>query len=825
MRGLAADCRLAVRTLRATPVVTAAAVLSLALAIGANTAIFSVINALMFRGLAVAAPERLVTVTTQSAITGKVTKGWTNAVWQEMRRHSAAFDGAMAWSLPNMFNLADSGEPQQVEGVYASGEFFQTLGVTPLIGRPFTIADDVRGGGPDGAVAVISYRLWQTRFGGAPSVIGTPIVVDHVPFRIIGVTPPAFFGAEVGQAVDIALPLGTETLIRGNNTLLDREAYWLRIMLRLKAGQPLASATATLRDLQRQIRDGVMTSPTPARAPDFMKEPLTLVASATSSRFRSRYQWPMLAVFGVVTLVLLVACANIANLMLARGAARRYELSMRLALGAPPWRLARQLMVESVLLAAAGAAVGFVLAGWSAAWLVAQLSTSFIPVFLDVSFDWDVLIFSLGVTAGTAVLFGTWPALRSTQVEPLEVLSSRERGGGGIVSSSLIAGQLAVSLVLIVAAGLFVRTFQSLATRPLGFDRERLLVIDADATRASVDAAARPRLVQRAVDAVRSIPGVEGAAASMITPGGGLAMTDLIETTGSAGLSEQERMAFMNYVAPGWFATYGIPITAGRDFDANDTKGAQPVVIVNDAFARRYLRGDAIGATVTYPRAREQRPATAKKVVIGIVGNTIIRSARDEMVPTMYVPLDQLEAVPPSVSISVRTARVTPAALVPTVASALKPVDPNLMFRVMPLADSISASFALERLIAQVAALFGLLALMLSAIGLYGVTAYSVARQRRDIGIRMALGGSAVDIVRLVMSRLFRITAVGITLGGVLSLGTSTLVASLLFGLEPRDPLTFTVAAASLALVATAAALVPVWRATRIDPASVLRTE
>src|SRR5438093_2286236 len=381
------DLRLAVRSLRATPVVTSVALLSLALGIGANTAIFSLVDSLVLRPLPVAEPARLAIVTGG----GSPNQAYPYPTWEEMRKHADAFDGMCAW-WATRFDLAQGGEMQLVDGLYASGDFFTTLGVLPLLGRTFTAADDVRGGGPDGAVAVISYAFWQRHFGGAASVLGTSLVVDRVPVAIVGVTAPEFFGTEVGRAFDIVVPASSAT------TFIDRRSPWLMtVMVRLKPGQSLDRATAALRGIQPQIREAAMPHDvSPRSQANFLRDALTLVPAGTgTSALRQRYERPLLTIFVVVALVLLIACANIANLLLARATARRHELGVRLALGATEWRLARLLLVESLVLSAAGAAAGLLFAAWGSRALVAQLSLHFFNrVALDLPLDSRVLAFT-----------------------------------------------------------------------------------------------------------------------------------------------------------------------------------------------------------------------------------------------------------------------------------------------------------------------------------------------------------------------------------------------------------------------------------------------
>jgi predicted permease len=831
------DGRYAARMLSKSPGFLSVAVLTLALGIGANTAIFSIVNGLLLRPLPVPEPARLVTISSDYAVKFGFTAGagWNYPMWDRLRQRADAFDGALAFA-PERFNLAQGGERQTVDGLSVSGGFFTTLGVPAVLGRTFTPADDGRGGGPDGPVAVISHSLWQRRFGGAASVIGTPITVEGVPFTIVGVTPPSFLHVEVGRTFDVAVPLGTQPLFRGKSAAIDQpRALILIVMLRLKAEQSLDAATAILRAMQPDIL-GVTPEELARVRPSLVAEPFTLVpasagtSGAAGSGLRQQYERPLLAMLIIVALVLLIACANLANLLLARATARRHESSVRRALGASRWRLARQWLVESALLAVLGASVGLAIAAWGSRLLVAQFSTAQSPVTLDLSFDWTVLAYTGAVTVATVLFFGTVPALRATRFAPIEALKAAgvaTRSGGGESphrrlatggSGSLVVAQVAFSLVLMAAAGLFIRTFDRLASVPLGLDPDRVLVVDVDIARAQVDPAARLASYDRLVDAVLRVPGVTHAAASIWTPlsGGGYVRN----AQGQAAFSDR---VVTNFVTPRWFDVYGTAVRAGRDFDRRDAANTLPVAIVNETFVRRFLAGrPAIGEMV-------QGTDNTKRTVVGVVADAVFGgSLRDTAPSMMYVPLvqsDGLERLADTgIRISVRSTS-EPRALVRSLAASLTAVDGDLAFSFRPLADYLETALARERLVARLSGLFGGLAVFLAAVGLYGVTAHTATQRRREIAIRMAIGAQRSEVLALVLRRGLGLTGMGIALGLVIAGAVTRYLEALLFGVTPVDPVTFAAVSLIFAAVAAVASYMPARRASHADPMVALRAE
>jgi predicted permease len=819
------DIRDAFRGLKATPVVTAVAVLSLALGIGANTAIFSILDTLILRALPVKEPQRLVFVSDPDGQTS-----WaTNPIWEQIREHRSLSAGALAWSSTR-FNTAQGGQTNFVDGIWASGSYFDVLGVPAILGRTFTEADDRRGGGPDGPVTVISYGYWQRSFGGAADVIGRSLTVERVAFTIVGVTPPDFFGTDVGRTFDVAIPLGTEPLIRGRESALDRRSnWWLSVALRLAPGQSIDAGIAALRGVQPQIRDATM--PQDWREEDkkrYLDRAFSLTPAATgNSGLRQRYQQPLTTIMVVVALVLLIACANIANLLLARATARRHEMSVRLALGASRRRLSRQLLAESLMLSGAGAVLGLVFAHWGSRLLVRQLSTSTTNVFLALSLDWKVLGFTALVAIATAMLFGTAPALRATRVGPTEALKEG-RGvlGEGRLSlaSTLVVLQVALSLLLVVAAGLFVRTFSTLANKQPGFNRAPVLVASINAQRLQLDPPLRPALFERLRQAALSTPGVANGAISAVTPVSGSTWQHVLEAIDGVPLPEgsNNRNVYVNLVSPGWFDTYGTRLLAGRDLAESDGIDAPNVMVVNEAFARKFTRGQNPLGHRAFQRGSPARPPVEREIV-GYVQDAVYRSLRDPVPPTIYLPIAQQPEPPSGMALSVRAARGSPALLTKSLAQALTAVNGDIAITFRPLADQVDAALTQERLVAMLSGFFGGLALLLAGLGLYGVTSYAVSRRRTEIGIRMALGAAPGGVIRLVLQRVGILVGIGVLAGGAASLWAARFVEALLYGLEPRDAGTLVGSIVVLAAIGTIAGWVPAWRASRIDPAKVLR--
>jgi putative ABC transport system permease protein len=833
LEGLGQDFRIAIRSLGATPVVTLVAVLSLALGIGANTAIFSLVNSLVLRTLPVDDPDRLM------LITDTATKGivyWSADVWDQIRQRPELFQGTGLWNFAR-FNLAAAGETRLVDGGYASGSFFDTLGVRAALGRTFSIADDRPGGGVDGPVAVISYAFWQREFAGAPDVVGRRLAIEGIPVSIVGVTPRDYLGVDVGRAVDVIVPLNDEPIIRRRDSALKGGVLGGRIIARLKPDQSAAAATAALRAAQPAIREATRSKTAGAAAPyarDYMTDPFTLVPAATGySDFRGRYLRPLIMVLVAAGLVLLVACANVANLLLARADARRHELSVRVALGASRWRLMRSLLSESAILALTAGGLGMLIASSGSRLLVGQLSTQTAPVVLDLSPDWRLLTFAIAVAMTTMLLFGVAPAIRASAAAPIDALKARGRGTAGAprvgLAGGLVVAQVALSVVLVATAALFIQTFTALVRRDPGFARNDTLVVVVEDRH--VEPEQRMALLHRVRDAVRAVPGVAHAALSDLTPVSNLVFDPPVDVSGSGPLPARERAVYGNVISPGWFTTLGIPLIAGRDLTSDDRVGTPLVAVVNQAFGRKFMNGASpLGHTITLPAVMAAPAANVPWQIVGVVADAVYVSLRESPQPTMYLPLEQLDGAYfrrglRSVSLTVRSNSGSPARLSRSVVAAIAGVSPELAVTVRPLADQVNDSLARERVVATLAGFFGALALLLAGLGLYGVTSYAVSRRRTEIGVRMALGATPGRVVRLMLSRVTWLVGIGALVGGLVSVSAANLVGSLVYGLEPRDPATLAGTILALAAVGACAGWLPARRAARIDPAVALRAE
>jgi putative ABC transport system permease protein len=824
------DVRHCLRVLRNAPAFTAVAVLSLALGIGANTAIFSIVNGVMLKMLPVRDPGRIVSFVLDKSARGKAAEPasfFTNPMWEQIRDHQDALDGVTAYST-QAFDIGTGGEVQRVAGVFVSGRYFDVVGARPWIGRTFTEDDDRRGGGSDGPVAVLGYAFWRDRYNASPAAIGSTMRIEGSTFTIVGVTPPGFFGLEVGKSFDVAIPLGAEPFIRGKeNSRLDmRGSSWLNIAGRLKPGETLAQATAGLRAMQPAIRQATLPERTPLA--EHFTDPLGVSSASTGvSYLRDDYRPALFMLMAIVGLVLLIACANLANLLLARATARQKEFAVRLAMGASRGRLMRQLLTESMLLASAGALLGFAFAYSASRAIVRTLSSSRTPVFVDVSIDWRVLSFTIAVAGATVVLFGMAPALRATRVSANDVLKAAGRGLATgwtrfNLEKLLVTAQIALSLVLVFGASLFVRSFATLATRDPGFNADRIMQVGTSIARADIPPAQRVLAYDQLASALRAIPGVESAAAVQIPPVRGDMSNTRVQVDGFTPKTARDNQLLSNRVSAGYFQTMSTPFRAGRDFNDRDTLTSPRVVIINEAAQDKFFHGEnPVGRTLKLEIARDTfQPLT----VIGVVRNTAYQTLRETPPPLMYFPLSQTPQPGTFMTFVLRTTGDT-TSLAHAVTTAGRTVNPNITFELRTLEMQIAENLIQERLLAMLSGFFGSLALLVAGIGLYGMMSLAVARRRSELGVRMALGADARRIVSMVLRDVALITTIGLIAGAALAFASARLVSTLLFGLTPTDPASGAISMLLLATVALLAGYLPARRAARVDPMIALRDQ
>lgn len=823
------DIRYGLRILGRTPVISGIAVLSLALGIGANTAIFSLIDTVMLRMLPVQKPEELSHLLIQDPKSGngEADSTFSNPLWEELRNRQDVFSGMFAWGS-TQFDLAQGGAVHDVNGLFVSGDFFGTLGVRPAAGRLITTADDTRG---CPGVAVLGYGFWQHHYAGAQSALGSTLSLDNHIFEVIGVSAPGFFGVEVGNNFDVAIPICTAAIFDGPSTRLDRGSWWwLNVMGRVRPGLTTEQWKARLAVLSPEIFAAtVPQNYDPKEQQEYVKQRFETAPAATGTSYlRRQFDEPLNILMGVVGLVLLIACANIASLMLARAAARHKEIAVRKALGASRARLIRQLLTECVMLSTAGALLGVLFARWGTTLLVRFISTGENKVYLDLSFDWRILGFTAAAAVFTGLLFGVLPAFRSTRVS----LTSAMKGSLAVDAESrakfrpgkwIVASQVALSLVLLVASGLFLRSLVKLVTLDVGFDRNNVLLVHANLHNAKVPSERQTAMFEEMEQELRAIPGVISASRSVMTPVSDYVWNNILIVDSPNAPKGDAALAYFNFVSPKYLETMRTPVLAGRNFNRGDSRTAAPVAIVNETLAQKFFpKGDALGK---YFRVKAELGEAAPEIqIVGLAKDAKYESLREEARPTAYFPIAQIVEPAEEQVFELRTG-TPPTALVSAVQQAAAGVSKTIPLDFGTLAQQVNDSLVEERLLATLSTFFGGLALLLAMIGLYGALSYLVTQRQPEFGIRMALGAPRGSILRLVMRDVVIVLAGGLTAGACLALATVGLVRKMLFGLAPHDAFTFVAAIGVLSAVAIVAGYIPARRATRVDPMAALRYE
>lgn len=819
------DLRLALRTLRKSPGFTLTATATLALGIGANTAIFALLDAVRLRSLPVPDPQELALIRIEGGNHFGISRGPSSlsyAVFEQIRDHQRGFSGAFAWA-PYLFELGKGANRHPVSGLWISGGMFSTLGIAPAAGRLFTAGDDHPGCGIPGAV--ISYGFWESEFGGRGSPIGSELLIEGHPTEIIGVAPPTFTGPEVGQTFSLALPFCSLTSYSPDNEALRRTDYsFLTVMGRLRPGWTLARAKDQLASISPAIFEATLPAGYEASShKNYLRSRLAAYPAANGvSGLRDTYDTSLWLLLGITGLVLLIACANLANLMLVRATTREREMSVRLALGASRWRLIRQLLAEGLVLAATGAILGGFLARVFSRYLVIFLTTQRDSIYLDLSLNWRILGFAAAVAVSTCLIFGLVPAFRSSQTNPGEAIRTGGRGMTGNrrrawFQNSLVVSQVAISLVLLIAAVLFVRSFRNLMTVDPGFREKGIVVAWLDFSHLPPLPEGPAALYLRNVMAqLRALPQVASAGASTHIPLDGSSWTLGFHLSGEKGDSK------FTWVSPGYFETMGKPLLAGRAFNDRDIPSSPRVAVVNETFVRRFINARNPLGQAFKSLAEPNYPATEYQI-IGVVKDANYAGLREPIPPEVFASAQQRGASAFQ-SVFIRSS-FPPAVVISAVRQKLNQISPDIRSGFRVLETEIRDSLVREKLMAVLSGFFGALAALLAAVGLYGVISSTVLARRSEIGIRLALGATRGSIVRTVLRQASALLLSGAALGILLALAGVASARSLLFGLNSNDPITFLAASLFLLVIAFAASFLPARRASRLDPLIALRYE
>ena len=834
MTTLLADLRYAIRTLRKSPLFVIVTVASLALGIGANTAIFSLINQLILENLPVRHPEELVLLTAHGYHYGSNTgrNALSYPMYQDFRDKNQVFSGMFCRHMETV-SLAFDGRTELIEAELVSGNYFPVLGVGAAAGRVFTAADDLMQGGHP--VAVLSYGYWRSRFSGDRGVIGKKIILDGYPMTIVGVSQEGFNGVEPGYAPQIRIPITMQDSIPPGQTfkqLNDRRRRFVQVFGRLKPGVTREQAKAGLQPLFHQILQMEVQMPAFAHADTFAQKRFlamwidALPGSKGRSQLRDQFSKPLLALMAIVGLVLLIACSNLANLLIARASARQKEIAVRLALGAGRWRLVRQLLAESILLSTLGGVLGLMLAVWIDHLLISLQPPDVLGITLSTSPDLSVLVFTLVVSLATGVLFGLVPALQSTRPELASTLKDEAGSVAGGASAglrkSLVVAQVALSLLLLVGAGLFIQSLNNLKETNAGFDTKNLVAFQVEPTLGGYRPDWARDYYRRLVEHLESLPGVKSLALAVMPLLEDNEWDNWVTIEGYTKKQDEIPSPYMQFCTPHFFETLKIPILLGRDFTLKDGRGAPKVGIINEKFAKRYFRGvNPVGRHVGFGID----PGTKTDIeIIGVAGDTKYENMRAEIPYELYVPYIQQDWVN-SMTGYVRTAG-PPLTMMSSIRRAVREVDSTVpMYEMKTLDQQVENSLITERLVAMLSAVFGGLATLLAALGLYGVIAFMVARRTREIGIRMALGAAGGSVVWLVMREVLVLAGTGLVIGLAAALALTRLVEAQLFGIKPTDVPTLILATFAVAAVAVLAGCLPARRATAIDPMRALRFE
>jgi len=805
-RDLVGDVRYAWRTLRRSPGFSIITILTIALGIGGTTAMFSLADAALLRPVAVRAPRDLVFITTP----GRTAAPPYPAV-ERFRVQSKSFTGLAAFSPWDHLPIVIDGQAEQVVGQLASVGYFDVLGVRPFLGRTF-VPDDER---LDPAVAVVSHDYWQRRFGGRSDALGAVVRLGDRPVTIVGVTPPGFTGLYVGYPVDVITPIA----VVGRERLADTEARWFNVIARLR---PTATRDGARAEIDRIYRNYLVDFPTAGEQGSDQRIQLP-PASHGTGRLRSDLSKPIVLLMALMGAVLAIACANIANLLLARGSGRRRELAIRAAIGAGRLRLLRQLLTESLVLFAVGAGLGVLLAAAISKLMAEFLAIGRIPILLDIELDGRALTVAVALCVVATLVSGLEPAIRASRDATSGSAALRSGARSTLpVSRVLVTLQVAASIVILVGGSLVVRTLRELRTVDPGFRHESIVTLSLQATASNADAIWGDRLWTEILNRVQRLPRVRDASFSVLTPLSGRDRSQPVDVAGFEPRSAGDRDVRINYVSPGYFETFGTPLRAGRPFTTRDAATAPTVAIINETAAQFYFAGrNPVGARIVFDSEGTRIPYE----VVGVVTDVKHRSLREPVPRFVFLPLGQALDTPNRLTLSVRT-EGDPMAAVGPIRREVQTVEGQILVSdVLTMDRQIDQALLRERLVATLSTIFAALGLLLASLGLYGLASHAVVRRRNEIGIRLALGATPTGIQRLMLRDALGMVAFGVALGLPASLIVAQTIRGLLYGVSPTDPATIGTSIGVLLAVAGLAAYLPARRASQLDPALTLMAE
>jgi predicted permease len=858
MRHILADLRFALRTFGRAPVFTAVAVISLAFGIGANTAIFTLVDQVLLRGLPVKEPGQLTLLTWRGSHYGSNwgSNSLSYPMYRDIRDQNRVFSG-MLCRFGTSLSMSHTGQTERVMGELVSGNYYDVLGVRAAAGRLISPEDDRLAG--NGPVAVLSYDYWQSRFNGDKNIVGQTIRLNSYPMTVIGVTQPGFYGVDLGYSPQIMVPVTMKKQMTPNwDDLEQRRTRWVQVFARIKPGVSIEQAQASLQPIFKsiihmEVQEHAFRTASRYSKDRFLEATISVLPGGQGRpQFRERFAKPLIVLMSIVGLVLLIACANVANLLLARATVRQKEIAVRLALGAKRSRLVWQLLSESVLLAVLGGLAGVLLAFWLDKYLLSLLPTAS-PLAINASPDLRVFGFTFLVSALTGIIFGLAPALQGTRTNLAGTLKDQ---AGSVTSTGairfrkgLVVAQVTLSLLLLIGAGLFIRSLRNLRTLDPGFRTSRLVSFTIDPALNGYSKQNTRGILKTLHQTLGEMPGVQSAALSRIRLLDGNRSSSTVSVAGYRAKDDEDMEPWVNTISAGYFATLGIPLAAGREFATSDerpmileeidwtkpdaqqkweqaqmqVKGPSKYGIVNEKFAQHYFGNAA--AAVGRRFGFGGNPGTKTDIeIVGVVKDTMYGNLREPIPRQVFTPYLQNDW-PSGMIVYVRTA-LEPEQMFRSIRTAVKLLDSSLpVFEMRSVDEQIDRSLVTERMIAMLSAVFGIIATLLSIVGLYGVMAYTVARRTREIGIRIALGALGKNMVWMIMREVLLLTAIGAGIGLPAALALTRYVKAQLYGLAPNDPATIAAATATLIAVAALAGYIPALRASRIDPIRALRYE